>query len=95
MATWILKLRPKNRRTNLHFYDFRFFLGREIPRESLVFMIRAFGGEASWDETCAPGATFKEDDSQITHQVSWARMEGVVGALIRSYFYPRDLRSRI
>ena len=49
--------------------SFRFFLGREVPRESLVFMVRALGGEASWDETCAPGATFKEGDSQVTHQV--------------------------
>ena len=48
---------------------FRFFLGREVPRESLVFMIRALGGEASWDEMCAPGATFKQGDSQVTHQV--------------------------
>ena len=77
MATCFIK--TESRHTNLHSYHIRFFLGREIPRESLVFMIRAFGGEASWDETCAPGATFKEDESQITHQVSWAQTEGVVG----------------
>ena len=80
MATWIIETaRCANPFTNLHFYDIRIFLGREIPRESLVFMIRAFGGEASWDETCAPGATFKEDESQITHQVSWARTEVLLG----------------
>ena len=80
MTMWIIKT---ERYASLHFYDIRFFLGREIPRESLVFMIRAFGGEASWDETCAPGATFKENESQITHQVSWAQTEGVVGTILQ------------
>jgi pescadillo protein len=47
----------------------RFFLSREVPRESLVFMVRAIGGEVSWDETAAPGSTFKESDEKITHQV--------------------------
>merc|ERR1712039_96702 len=40
-------------------------------------MIRAFGGEASWDETYAPGATFKEDESQITHQINDRPKESV------------------
>jgi pescadillo protein len=48
----------------------KFFLGREIPREPLVFMVRAFGGEVSWDFTAAPGSTFQADDSTITHQIS-------------------------
>ena len=61
MTMWIIKT---ERYASLHFYDIRFFLGREIPRESLVFMIRAFGGEASWDETCAPGATFNHELSE-------------------------------
>ena len=62
----------------------RFFLGREVPRESLVFLIRAVGGEASWDESCAPGATFKEDDAQVTHQVRkgcvafMSRLRGII-----------------
>lgn len=47
----------------------RFFLGREIPREPLVFMIRSFGGEVSWDNTIAPGATFQSEDNSITHQI--------------------------
>jgi pescadillo protein len=52
------------------FEGLRFFLSREVPRENLVFMIRALGGEVSWDNTVAPGATFSEEDNTITHQVA-------------------------
>merc|ERR1719228_1216205 len=52
------------------FSGLRFFLGREVPREPLVFMIRAVGGEVSWDATVAPGATYSSTDQRITHQVS-------------------------
>jgi len=45
------------------------FLNREVPREPLVFMIRAFGGQVSWESTSAVGATFDESDSSITHQI--------------------------
>merc|ERR1712098_176185 len=41
-----------------------------MGREPLVFMIRSVGGEVSWCETAAPGATFKEDDDRVTHQIS-------------------------
>lgn len=51
------------------FKHLKIFLNREVPRESLVLMIRAFGGQVSWDSTVAPGATFSEDDSKITHQI--------------------------
>jgi pescadillo protein len=47
----------------------RFFLGREVPRETLVFIIRSFGGEVSWDRVDGIGATFEETDQTITHQV--------------------------
>jgi len=47
----------------------KFFLGREVNREVLVFLIRGFGGEVSWDATLAVGATYPEDDSKITHQI--------------------------
>ena len=46
------------------------FLNREVPREPLVFMVRAFGGQVSWDSTLANGASFDEDDKTVTHQVS-------------------------
>jgi len=52
------------------FTGLKFFLGREVPREPLVFMIRSVGGEVSWCETAAPGSTFKEDDDRVTHQIS-------------------------
>ena len=51
------------------FNGLKFFLGREVPREPLVFMLRAVGGEVSWDATVAPGATFASTDSTVTHQV--------------------------
>jgi len=47
----------------------KFFLGREVNREVLVFLIRGFGGEVSWDSTLAIGSTYSEDDSKITHQI--------------------------
>ena len=51
------------------FKNHKIFLNREVPRESLVFMIRAFGGQVSWDSMAAPGATFGQDDPSITHQI--------------------------
>jgi len=51
------------------FKGLKFFLGREIPKEPLVFMIRAFGGQVSWDNTAAPGSTFTVDEASITHQI--------------------------
>lgn len=52
------------------FEGLKFFLGREVPREPLVFMIRALGGEVSWDAGVAPGAIYGEEDERITHQIS-------------------------
>ena len=51
------------------FKNLKIFLNREVPREPLVFMIRAFGGQVSWDSMVSPGATFNEDDQKITHQI--------------------------
>ncbi|CAN4084510.1 unnamed protein product [Withania somnifera] len=48
------------------FKDIKFFLSREVPRESLLFVIPAFGGVVSWD---GEGAPFKETDQSITHQI--------------------------
>merc|ERR1712038_2155042 len=47
------------------FKNMKFFLSREIPREPLVFMIRSFGGEVSWDNTAAPGSTYQVDDTSL------------------------------
>ncbi|XP_022237208.1 pescadillo-like isoform X1 [Limulus polyphemus] len=51
------------------FKGLRFFLNREVPRESLVFIIKAFDGEVSWDKTLFVGATYDESDETITHQI--------------------------
>jgi len=51
------------------FKGLKFFLGREIPKEPLVFMIRCLGGQVSWDNTAAPGSTFNVEDTTVTHQV--------------------------
>lgn len=51
------------------FDGLKFFLNREVPRESLTFIIRSFGGEVSWDKNLFPGATFDESDPTITHQI--------------------------
>jgi len=47
----------------------RIFLAREVPRDPLVFIIRSFGGEVSWDPLVAHGASFEESDQSITLQV--------------------------
>lgn len=43
-----------------------FFLGREVPREQLLFVIRAFGGVVAWQ---GEGSPLQESDDSITHQV--------------------------
>ena len=43
-----------------------FFLGREVPREQLLFVIRAFGGVVGWQ---GEGSPLQESDDSITHQV--------------------------
>jgi pescadillo protein len=47
----------------------RFFLSREVPREALTFIIRCFGGAASWETTSGKGASLSEPDEGVTHQV--------------------------
>ncbi|ESO00624.1 hypothetical protein HELRODRAFT_185761 [Helobdella robusta] len=52
------------------FSKFKFFLNREVDRETFTFVIRACGGEVSWCKTGFPiGATYDCDDESITHQV--------------------------
>ena len=43
-----------------------FFLGREVPREQLLFVVRAFGGVVAWQ---GEGSPMEESDERITHQV--------------------------
>lgn len=51
------------------FKGLKFYLNREVPREPLVFLIRCFGGEVSWDKSLFVGSTFEETDETITHQI--------------------------
>lgn len=51
------------------FKDLKFFLNREVPREPLVFILRCFGAEVSWDKLLFVGATFDENDETITHHI--------------------------
>ena len=43
-----------------------FFLNREAPRDAMVFVIRAFGGEVCWD---GEGSPYDERDGGVTHHV--------------------------
>ncbi|KAK2837311.1 hypothetical protein Q5P01_014523 [Channa striata] len=51
------------------FEGLKFFLNREVPRESLAFVIRCFGGEVSWDSSVCIGGTYEVTDETITHQI--------------------------
>jgi pescadillo protein len=56
---------PAKESRNL-FRGLKFYLSREVPRESLLFIIPAFGGTVSWE---GQGAPFEETDEEITHQI--------------------------
>ncbi|XP_066459863.1 pescadillo homolog [Eleutherodactylus coqui] len=51
------------------FVGLKFFLNREVPREALAFVIRSFGGQASWDSSVGIGATYDSSDTSITHHI--------------------------
>ncbi|XP_072244091.1 pescadillo [Leuresthes tenuis] len=52
------------------FEGLKFFLNREVPRESLAFAIRCFGGEVSWDKSVCIGSKYDVTDETITHQIA-------------------------
>lgn len=51
------------------FNGLKFFINREVPREAMVFLIKSFGGEVSWDKLLFVGATYDENDETITHHI--------------------------
>ncbi|XP_061585968.1 pescadillo [Cololabis saira] len=51
------------------FEGLKLFVNREVPRESLAFVIRCFGGEVSWDKSVCIGSTYDVTDEAITHQI--------------------------
>lgn len=67
------------------FRNLKFFLSREVPRESLLFVIPAFGGVVSWE---GEGAPFNEDDQSITHKIV-DRPTLVRTSLSREYVQPQ------
>ncbi|KAH6809868.1 pescadillo-like protein [Perilla frutescens var. frutescens] len=67
------------------FKNLKFFLSREAPRESLLFIIPAFGGTVSWE---GKGAPFEESDQSITHQVVDRSSQGHK-FLTREYIQPQ------
>lgn len=48
------------------FRGLTFYLGREVPREQLLLVIRSFGGVAGWDGN---GSPISEDSPSITHHI--------------------------
>jgi len=70
------------------FKGLKFFLGREVPREELTFMIRCCSGQVSWNATVGLGSTYEEKDDSITHQiVDRAAVQG--NRLDRTYVQPQ------
>lgn len=58
-----------------------FFVGREVPQEQLLLVIRSFGGTAAWD---GPGSPLAEADESITHQVG--PLSAAPGTVLLSMF---------
>jgi len=51
------------------FEGLKVYLNREVPRESLAFILRCFGAQVSWDKSVCIGGTFDVTDETITHQI--------------------------
>ncbi|KAI8807990.1 Pescadillo N-terminus-domain-containing protein [Cladochytrium replicatum] len=46
-----------------------FWLSREVPRQSLEFVIRSLGGTCGWDATSGTGSPLRENDPRITYHI--------------------------
>ncbi|KAI3913574.1 hypothetical protein MKW92_045521 [Papaver armeniacum] len=79
------KEEDETRECKMLFKDLKIFLSREVPRESLCFVIPAFGGAVSWE---GKGSPFKETDDGITHQIVDRPTQGHV-FLSREYVQPQ------
>lgn len=73
---------------NLMFNKQVFFLSREVPRYSLEFVIRAFGGRLGWDKTSGGGSPYAENDNNITIQIADRPIQGHQ-FLNRAYVQPQ------
>merc|ERR1712242_318395 len=77
----------KDIQSNL-FKGLKFFLGREVPREPLVFMIRAVGGEVSWDASVGVGATFPSSDASINRREKCREKDYALGETLPPHLSP-------
>lgn len=68
LDSWLSKAKEAEASKTLFSTCF-FFLNREVPRYSLEFVIRAFGGQVGWDETLGAGSPFTINDPCITHHI--------------------------
>lgn len=48
------------------FENLIFFLNREVPRKSLEFVIKSFGGQVGYE---SPSSPYLIDDPKITHHI--------------------------
>ncbi|ORX72918.1 hypothetical protein DL89DRAFT_265090 [Linderina pennispora] len=65
-----------------------FFLSREVPRYSLEFVIRAFGGRLGWASSSGGGSPYSENDTNITVQICDRPVQGHQ-FLNRTYLQPQ------
>jgi pescadillo protein len=47
-----------------------FYLSREVPRNSMEFVIRSCGGQVGWDPILGAGSHINENNDRITHHIS-------------------------
>lgn len=60
------------------------YVSREVPRENIEFIVRAFGGQVSWD-----GGSIAESANTITHQIVDRGTEPADRRLDREYIQPQ------
>ncbi|KAI8048531.1 Pescadillo N-terminus-domain-containing protein [Syncephalis plumigaleata] len=47
-----------------------FYLSREVPRNTMEFVIRSCGGQVGWDPILGAGSHINENDDRVTHHIS-------------------------
>ncbi|KAJ1915982.1 mRNA-binding ribosome synthesis protein nop7 [Mycoemilia scoparia] len=65
-----------NTNSRLVFSNQTIYLSREVPRESLIFVINGLGGKVGWDKSVAAGSPYDENDERITVQISDRPVQG-------------------
>ncbi|KAJ1675510.1 mRNA-binding ribosome synthesis protein nop7 [Spiromyces aspiralis] len=52
------------------------YLSREVPRDSLIFVLSGLGAKVGWDESVSAGSPFAENNESITVQISDRPVQG-------------------